>query len=60
MKKNTIEQDKPKTERLEIRLSKKQLAYVNVRAKTYADGDLSAWVRHCLFNYKPKKIKDKK
>lgn len=57
MKKKDLLQDKPKNKRLEVRLSEKQLNFVILRAEVYAEGDLSEWVRHCLFNYKPKKIK---
>lgn len=57
MKKEQLLKDKPKNKRLEIRLSEKQLNYVLTRAQVYANGDLSAWVRHCLLDYKPKKIK---
>lgn len=45
-----------KKEILRIRLSKKEKNKARGLAKLYADGNLSAWVRHCIENYESKFI----
>lgn len=54
MNKKELLKDKQKNKRVEFRLSEKQFAFVSQRASLYCNGDMSKWIRHCLFNYKAK------
>lgn len=42
---------------LKVRYSEELKNKTIIRAKMYAGGDVSKWVRHCLDNYEPKVIK---
>lgn len=45
--------DHAKTERIVIRMSKKQKAILEQKAALYTDGNLSHWIRAALENYVP-------
>lgn len=41
-------------DRFAFRLTKKEAARVRASCRIYADGDISAWIRYCLMNCRPK------
>ena len=48
---------KNKEERIMIRVTKKQKKFYQLGARMYTNGDLSKWVRYCLENISPKRLK---
>lgn len=62
MKKKTAKVKKTKKEkveqaRLELRIPLVTLNKAKISAAKYAEGNLSAWIRHCLENYIPGAVK---
>lgn len=48
------------TELVAFRLDKPLYKKLVASARMYADGDVSAWIRHCIESYKPRVIAKKK
>lgn len=42
---------------LTVRVNKAEFSKLKAMAKMYAEGSMSAWLRHCINEYRPKLIK---